>query len=328
MGITSEQEANEGTTKSEETQSNNTKIHHFATDTKLLLQQNMKILLAVLTITSLGFASGTIQCNSDQVSLADGCVPAPPTGDPECKAECPPSQACNILEQQIYVYDFTSQFIRKEDCGYRYERTCRPKRDIVQCDTVDVTINSVCDVTCENVTIHDCFPATREIDELETEKECTTIIKKECLSKWVSKPCQHNSDELCNVYECTGTYIDVPQLDCKQVPKIVKRTVPYEECQDREVMVCEENDAKAITYQKLENCKRSVLDDCYDKLVPEICPEEHQLRPHIFALNITVAMCDAGFMSDPYFYDHCESSRCRVTTKEVYDDYVLNQALA
>merc|ERR1739848_647612 len=93
------------------------------------------------------------------------------------------------------------------------------------------------------------------------------------------------------------------------------------------VMVCEENDAKAITYQKLESCKRSILDDCYDKLVPEICPEEHQLRPHIFALNITVAMCDAGFMSDPYFYDHCESSRCRVTTKEVYDDYVLNQAL-
>ena len=87
----------------------------------------MKLCLAVLAITFLGFANGTtsyssnVNCQAGEIQLTDGCVPAAPTGDPVCRSECPPSQDCVLAQREIYVRDLRSVYRTKENCGYRYE---------------------------------------------------------------------------------------------------------------------------------------------------------------------------------------------------------------
>jgi len=278
----------------------------------------MKLCLIILAISVLGYSNGQdvapyIQCEADEITKTDGCVPAKPSGDPPCMAKClEEGSQCTIKDVQLYVYDTIShyeeecpqEYTKEIKCETRFRRDC----DVKQSNgTVGCTDHTV-------ITVHDCYNSTRPTQRLTHRKVCTQELVKDCLKLWVSEPCSDDPSQTCKVYKCDPQSAHLREVrTCKIIQELEESEESYLRCDERQIQTCDE----------LVSCKREIYEDCRTNFIPAPCIQKHFLIPRVFEITRKVAVCDNGSNSDspPYIFDACESAQCTVLPQHIYEYY-------
>jgi len=291
----------------------------------------MKLCLIILAISVLGYSNGLdvapyIQCEADEITKIDGCVPAKPSGDPPCMAKClDHGSQCTIKDVQLYVYDKISHY--EEECPqeYREEVECetRVRRD---CAIKPSTGNVGCSLTCTNQTVHDCYNSTRPTHRLTHRKVCTQKLVDDCIKVWVEEPCSGDPSQICKVYKCDPSAPAPtirPVRTCKAIQELEKSEESYLQCDERQIQTCEQKIEQREVYDELVSCKREPYEDCWTDFIPAPCIQKHVLIPRVFEITRKVAVCDNGsnFDSPPYIFDACESAACTVLDPLIYEFY-------
>lgn len=297
----------------------------------------MKLCLAILAISFVGFSNARtqIKCPPNQIEKIDGCVDPPPNHPPACPDICPndvdggPGGECKDMTFPFYFDDRESHFETKEKCGYENVLKCSAL-EINECFPTKFHHTPNCTERCEKRHIRDCEPERIPICAIEqVEDDCETIIEEIPKKVWELEPCLSDPTQQCMVWRKSGEIVQRPIQICRQKQVLIEDFHEYERCRPtREIDDCHLTDTAPKEYTRYE-CKKRIVEDCYEESEPNICEEKHTLKRRLFEHDLTIKVCknNPNIRTAPYFYDLCDSASCRPIAKETYDNLKANEGI-